>query len=168
MKKLGKFSFYTPDEAAAPAAQHIRNDDGTDWYTISWDKERVAQKFYVGTDDSGQVIAVTDNGAMFFPANMAAWEIPKDEAPENLLTMGYNAKIIYGEYSVDYASLASKERQNLLAAAGSTISLWQTKLLAGKTLTDHQKQSWMPGWITWTSSKRWTLQLLRMRRDTKH
>lgn len=145
MKNLGKFTTYAPDEPATSDAHHLQNSEGTDWYTISWDTERTAKNIYAGTDDSGQIIAVTDNGALFFPANMTAWEIPTEEAPADILTMGYNATIIDGTYSVDYAGLAEKQRQSLLADANTTISYWRTELMMD-VISDDDKASlakWM-------------------------
>lgn len=147
MENLGKFTTYSPEEPATSSARHLQNSEGTDWYTISWDKERVAKNFYAGTDDSGKIIAVTDNGSMFFPANMTAWEIPKDEAPADILTMGYNATIIDGTYSVDYAGLAEKKRQGLLSEVNSTIADWRTELQLD-VISDDDKVS-LAKWIAY-------------------
>ncbi|MCX8962125.1 hypothetical protein EHW64_13540 [Erwinia psidii] len=128
MKSLGKFTLYTPETPATDFARHLCNHDGTDWYDISWNTDRTTKNYYIGTDDTGKVIAVADNGALFFPLNMNVWEVLKTEAPENLLSEGYSAVITDGVYSIDYKAIAELTRSNLLSDAGNTISDWRTEL----------------------------------------
>jgi hypothetical protein len=47
---------------------------------------------------------------------------------------------------INWQARAEQQRQKLYAAANNTISLWQTKLLAGKALTDDQKMK-LDAWL---------------------
>ncbi|WP_208951229.1 tail fiber assembly protein [Rahnella sp. ChDrAdgB13] len=145
MKLLGKFSRYTPDSPDGNI-NYLRNEDGTDWYTISWDKERIAKSVYAGTDDTGKIIVVAENGALLFPVDMTVWEIDKDEAPENIVTEGYNASIVNGKYTVDYVSIAESKRAALLSDANAKISNWKAELML-ETISDDDKAS-LQVWLT--------------------
>ncbi|GLH24085.1 hypothetical protein ENT52713_14810 [Enterobacter sp. 200527-13] len=121
MKNLGKFKRYEPEPPEIPGAIYVKNEDGTDWYTIAWDKERIAGNIYAGTDDEGNIVCVTDDGSALFPVDMTVWEIPADEAPEGILTDGYNARIIDGVYSLDPLIIARDTQSRLLKEAEDTI-----------------------------------------------
>ncbi|MCU6240803.1 tail fiber assembly protein [Enterobacter asburiae] len=121
MKNLGTFKRYTPESPEIPGATYVKNEDGTDWYTIAWDKERIAGNIYAGTDDEGNIVCVTDDGSALFPVDMTVWEIPADESPEGILTDGYNARIIDGVYSLDQAVIARGTQFRLLKEAEDTI-----------------------------------------------
>lgn len=49
---------------------------------------------------------------------------------------------------IDWQAKAEAQRQSLLSAANTTISLWQTKLLAGKQLSDEQKKK-LDTWLAY-------------------
>ncbi|MFZ4170914.1 tail fiber assembly protein [Enterobacter ludwigii] len=117
MQNLGKFKRYEPESPEIPGAAYVKNADDVDWYSIAWDKERIAGNIYAGTDNEGQILCVTDDGSAMFPADMTVWEIPADEAPEGILTEGYNAKIIDGVYILDRVIISSGTRSCLLAEA---------------------------------------------------
>ena len=117
MNNLGTFKRYTPESPEIPGATYVKNANDVDWYSIAWDKERIAGNIYAGTDNEGQILCVTDDGSAMFPADMTVWEIPADEAPEGILTEGYNAKIIDGVYILDRVIISSGTRSRLLAEA---------------------------------------------------
>ncbi|HDR2588160.1 TPA: tail fiber assembly protein [Enterobacter ludwigii] len=121
MKNLGTFSRYTPESPPVPGAAYIKNADDTDWYSISWDSERTAGNIYAGTDGEGDIVCVTDDGSAMFPVDMTVWEIPADEAPDNILTEGYQAKIIDGVYILDHVTIAEGTQRRLLKEADDTI-----------------------------------------------
>lgn len=125
MKKLGKFKRYEPESPEIPGATYVKNEDGTDWYTIAWDKERIVGNIYAGTDDEGNIVCVTDDGSALFPVDMTVWEIPADEAPEGILTDGYNARIIDGVYILDQVVIARGTQSRLLLEARDKIAILQ-------------------------------------------
>ncbi|MEH4987029.1 tail fiber assembly protein [Enterobacter asburiae] len=125
MKNLGTFKRYTPESPEIPGAAYIKNEDDTDWYTIAWDKERIAGNIYAATDAEGKIICVTDDGSALFPVDMTVWEIPADEAPEGILTDGYNARIIDGVYSLDQVVIARGTQSSLLREAKDKIAILQ-------------------------------------------
>ncbi|MGC4124130.1 tail fiber assembly protein [Enterobacter sp.] len=121
MQLLGKFTRYIPEESDIPGATYVRNEEGTDWYSIAWDKERIAGKVYAGTDDDGDIVCVTDDGSALFPVDMTVWEIPASEAPDNILTEGYRAMIIDGVYQVNNVVITQETRAGLLREADDVI-----------------------------------------------
>lgn len=121
MQNLGKFKRYEPESPEIPGATYVKNEDDKDWYSIAWDKERIAGNIYAGTDDEGNIVCVTDDGSALFPVDMTVWEIPADEAPEDILTDGYNARIINGVYSLDEVIIARGTQSRLLKEAEDTI-----------------------------------------------
>ncbi|MGN5575895.1 tail fiber assembly protein [Enterobacter sp. Lyrl_3] len=125
MNNLGIFSHYAPESPPVPGATYVKNEDGTDWYTIAWDKERIAGNIYAGTDTEGRIICVTDDGSALFPVDMTVWEIPVDEAPEGILTDGYNARIIDGVYILDQVVIARGTQSHLLKEAKDKIAILQ-------------------------------------------
>ncbi|MGV8925694.1 MAG: tail fiber assembly protein [Ewingella sp.] len=145
LKSLGKFERYTPDEPQGNA-NYLRNEDGTDWYSISWDKARTAKNIYVMTTDNGDVVCATDRGALLFPADMTVWEMSKGDAPADILTEGYRATIIDGKYTVNYVAIAEAQRNSLLNTAKNKIITWQTKLAIGRKLTDAEKSE-LNAWL---------------------
>ncbi|WP_439412639.1 tail fiber assembly protein [Enterobacter ludwigii] len=140
MKKLGTFSRYSPESPPVPGAAYIKNADGTDWYAIAWDKERIAGNIYAGTDAEGNIVCVTDDGSAMFPADMTVWEIPADEAPEGILTEGYNAKIIDGVYILDHIAITEGTQRRLLAEAREKIAILQDAVDLGMATEDEKFQ----------------------------
>lgn len=122
MQNLGKFKRYEPESPVFPGATYVKNEDNTDWYSIAWDKERIAENIYAGTDDEGNIVCVTDDGSALFPVDMTVWEIPEDEAPGDILTEGYNARIIDGIYSIDHNIILRGTQLRLLAEAENVIA----------------------------------------------
>jgi hypothetical protein len=122
MKNLGKFKLYEPESPDIPGAKYVRNEDSVDWYSLVWDETRIAGNVYVGTDDEGSIVCVTDDGSSLFPVDMTVWEIPANEAPNNILTEGYDAKIIDGVYSIDSNQILKGKQQNLLTEAERNIT----------------------------------------------
>ena len=125
MQNLGKFKRYEPGSPEIPGATYVKNEDNIDWYSIAWDKERIAGNIYAGTDDEGNIVCVTDDGSALFPVDMTVWEIPTDEAPEGILTDGYNARIIDGVYSLDQVVIARGTQSSLLREAKDKIAILQ-------------------------------------------
>lgn len=56
-----------------------------------------------------------------------------------VITSDSNGNPILTEPVIDWSQKAELRRQSLLSSANARISLWQTKLLAGRELTDEQK-----------------------------
>ena len=146
MNNLGKFEKYTPENPEFQGAMYLRNEEGTDWYAIAWDEARVIENIYAATNDDGNIVCVTEDATALTPLGLTVWEIAKGEAPSDILKQGFGASIVDGYYVVNYATQAESQRQSLLTSANSKISFWQTKLLAGKTLTDEQKSS-LDAWL---------------------
>jgi hypothetical protein len=121
MNNLGTFKRYNPESPEIQGATYVKNADDTDWYTIAWDKERIAGNIYAGTDGRGDIVCVTDDGSALFPVDMTVWEIPADEASDNILTEGYRAKIIDGVYIVNHMLIAEGTKRRLLAEAERVI-----------------------------------------------
>lgn len=121
MKNLGKFERYTPEPPEIPGATYLKNSEDTDWYSIAWDKERIEGNIYASTDDVGNIVCVTADGSAMFPVGMTVWEIPADDAPENILTEGYNAKIIDGVYILDQVIIVRGTQSRLLKEADAII-----------------------------------------------
>ncbi|WP_181367062.1 tail fiber assembly protein [Enterobacter sp. CGMCC 5087] len=140
MNSLGTFKRYTPESPEIPGAAYIKNEDDTDWYTIAWDKERIAGNIYAGTDAEGNIVCVTDDGSALFPVDMTVWEIPADEAPDNILTEGYQAKIIDGAYMVEHITIAKGTQRRLLAEAEKIIRPLERAVKYGMA-TDEEKAS---------------------------
>lgn len=89
MKNLGKFTAYTPTKKALSdriaGIRYLKNATDIDWYSISWDKARTRRHVYVLSDDNGDVVCASDQGELLFPQGFTVYEIPKTEAPGNLL-----------------------------------------------------------------------------------
>lgn len=145
MKNLGRFEQYTPRNPEYPGAMYLKNDEGTDWYSIAWDKKRVKDNIYAATDCNGIIVCVTDDVTSLTPLGFSVWEIPKKEAPSNILTEGYNASIVDGDYIFNYAAKAESRRQSLLSAANATIADWRTELQLGVISDDDKARlvTWM-------------------------
>lgn len=154
MNNLGTFKRYSPESPEIPGAAYIKNEDDTDWYTIAWDKERISGNIYAGTDAEGKIICVTDDGSALFPVDMTVWEIPADEAPEDILTDGYNARIIDGAYSLDQAVIARDTQSRLLKEADDTIRYLERAVKHGMA-TDEEKAS-LDAW------EKYSVQLMRV------
>ncbi|WP_161975894.1 tail fiber assembly protein [Enterobacter cancerogenus] len=145
MNNLGKFDKYTPDDPEFPGAMYLRNGDGTDWYSIAWDEARVIENIYAATNDDCDIVCVTDDATALVPLGLTVWEIPKSEAPSDILKQGYGASIVDGSYVINYAAKAESQRQNLLAGANSSIADWRTELQLD-VISDDDKASlvkWM-------------------------
>lgn len=63
--------------------------------------------------------------APYSPVDMTVWEIPADEAPEGILTDGYNARIIDGVYTLDLVVIARGTQSSLLREAKDKIAILQ-------------------------------------------
>lgn len=145
MQTLGKFFAYQPDNPEFPGANYACNSAGTDWYSVAWDSERIAGKVYVGVDDAGVILSVTDDGSRLFPVNMTVWEMEKNEIPPALLLDWSYASLIDGAFVVDYQSRAESKRRTLLHAVRNNTADWRTELELG-VITDEDKASlaeWM-------------------------
>lgn len=145
MRNLGKFEQYIPQNPEYPGAMYLKNDDGTDWYSIAWDNKRVKDNIYAATDSSGAIVCVTDDATSLTPLGFYVWEISKKEAPSNILIEGYNASIVDGVYIFNYATKAESRRQSLLTSANATIADWRTDLQLD-VISDEDKASlikWM-------------------------
>ena len=154
MNNLGTFKRYSPESPEIPGAAYIKNEDDTDWYTIAWDKERISGNIYAGTDAEGKITCVTDDGSALFPVDMTVWEIPADEAPEGILTDGYNARIIDGVYSLDQSVIARGTQSRLLKEADDTIRYLERAVKHGMA-TDEEKAS-LDAW------EKYSVQLMRV------
>lgn len=137
-KSLGKFERYTPPEPLGKT-NYLRNGEGIDWYSISWDKARMANNVYALTANNGDVVCASKQGEMLFPDGLTVWQVPKGSAPADIFTAGIRAKIVDGVYTVDYVAIAEAQRNSLLNAAKNKIITWQTKLALGRTLTEDDK-----------------------------
>lgn len=80
-----------------------------------------------------------------------------DEQYQNLLEGQASGKVIASDSEgsptltdpvIDWQAKAESQRQSLLSAANTTISLWQTKLLAGKQLSEEQKKK-LDSWLAY-------------------
>lgn len=80
-----------------------------------------------------------------------------DEQYQNLLEGQASGKVIASDSEgsptltdqvIDWQAKAELQRQSLLSAANTIISLWQTKLLAGKQLSDEQKKK-LDTWLAY-------------------
>ncbi|MGJ3447207.1 tail fiber assembly protein [Enterobacter sp. PTB] len=140
MNNLGTFKRYTPESPEIPGATYVKNANDVDWYSIAWDKERIAGNIYAGTDNEGQILCVTDDGSAMFPADMTVWEIPADEAPDNILTEGYQAKIIDGDYILDHVTIAKGTQRQLLAEVREKIAILQDAVDLGMATEDEKFQ----------------------------
>ncbi|KPU05823.1 hypothetical protein AN697_05230 [Enterobacter cloacae subsp. cloacae] len=119
---MGHFKLYAPDNPEVLGASYIMNEFGEDWYTIAHDHQRTKDKYYAATDADGNIMCITDDGESFFPKNFSAWEIEKEEAPDNILVEGYNATIIDGVYTVNYIKAAEAKKNALLSEASREIA----------------------------------------------
>ncbi|MGX5087212.1 tail fiber assembly protein [Enterobacter sp. UPMP2052] len=145
MKNLGKFHSYQPENPEFPGANYICNGEGVDWYSISWDEERIAGKVYVGVDDNGVILSATGDGSRLFPVHMTVWEMPESEMPSGLLTDWSDTTLINGVFSTNYTTKAESYRQSLLNSANSIIADWRTELQLG-SINDDDRTSlikWM-------------------------
>lgn len=145
MNKLGKFEKYTPENPEFPGAMYLKNGDDEDWYSIAWDDARVAGNIYAATNDECDIVCVTDDATALVPLGLTVWEIPKSEAPSDILTQGYEASIVDGSYIVNYVTQAESRRQSLLNAANDKIADWKIELQL-ETISDADKASliaWM-------------------------
>ncbi|MGX5054349.1 tail fiber assembly protein [Enterobacter asburiae] len=144
MKNLGLFRSYKPEHPDFPSANYACNDEGIDWYTIAWDKKRIAGKVYVGVGLDGAILSATDDGSKLFPVDMFVWEMSKSEVPLGLLENWSDTAIIDGKFLVNYKVKAESQRQNLLSAANTTIKDWRTELQLGM-ISDDDKASLIKG-----------------------
>ncbi|KAA5935115.1 tail fiber assembly protein [Pantoea sp. Bo_2] len=80
-----------------------------------------------------------------------------DEQYKNLLQGQVSGKVIAADSDgnptltdpvIDWQAKAESQRQSLLSAANTTIILWQTKLLAGKQLSEEQKKK-LDSWLAY-------------------
>lgn len=139
MQNLGKFKRYEPESPEIPGATYVKNEDDTDWYSIAWDKERIAGNIYAGTDDEGNIVCVTDDGSALFPVDMTVWEIPTDEAPEGILTDGHSARIIDGVYTLDLVIIARGTQSRLQKEADDVIRYLE-RAVKHNMATDEEKR----------------------------
>jgi hypothetical protein len=107
MKNLGKFTLYTPENPPREGTNYLRNEQGVDWYSISWDHERMEKNAYACTDDSNTVVATTLDGELLFPGGLTVWEMLKTEVPEGFLSPGFYTLIVNGAWGVNYSKQAS-------------------------------------------------------------
>ena len=76
---LGKFIKYEPERKVVPYANHLRNENGIDWYEISWDKERTGSSLFICTDDEGYIVSSTKEGNMLFPSGLKVYQVTNKE-----------------------------------------------------------------------------------------
>lgn len=70
------------------------------------------------------------------------------QAHGKIITADIHGNPILTEPVIDWQGKAESQRQSLLSAANATISLWQTKLLAGKQLNEEQKKK-LDSWLAY-------------------
>ncbi|EQA1622518.1 tail fiber assembly protein [Enterobacter asburiae] len=114
------------------------------------------EKYYWSAKESGfypeSMRELYENSADGWPDD--ATEI-SEELYQSLLTGQLKGKVITSDSGgnpvltapvIDWNARAESKRQSLLTSANSKNSFWQTKLLAGKTLTNEQKSS-LDAWL---------------------
>ncbi|MFW7225990.1 MULTISPECIES: tail fiber assembly protein [unclassified Serratia (in: enterobacteria)] len=128
MKLLGKFTAYMPTEGeildhllGIEGINYLKNESGTDWYSISWDNERTGKNVYVLADDNGDVVCASDQGALLFPQGFTVYELSREDAPADLIGKSY-WKVINGELvPPDSKQLNTMEQKRLLNSAYATM-----------------------------------------------
>lgn len=128
MKNIGKFELYTPESPTREGVNYLKNEQGIDWYSISWDNERTAKNAYACTDDSNTVVATTLHGELLFPGGLTVWEMLKTEVPESFLNPGSYTLIIDGKWAVNYSKQAEDKRNSLINDAKDYTEEWRTEL----------------------------------------
>ncbi|HBC0585236.1 TPA: tail fiber assembly protein [Enterobacter cloacae] len=149
MINLKNFNVYFPeDEDKKEMADEFNaifyeSEDGLDWYdSLKKFKEETIKIKYLS---NGLIVSASKDASKLCPDGGSVAEV--ECLPENFtLNQWVFRDGIIQPLPVNYASKAELQRDNLLATANSAISLWQTKLLTGKALTDEQKEK-LATWI---------------------
>lgn len=118
------------------------DEDGNDWYKSQGEFSTTTLKFMF--DENGNVVAASWDASMLAPENLSVSEIEKKSVPVNFFEPGkrwvYDGeKITPFVYSQEELHQQAKDQlDRLLSDAREKIVIPQTKLMAGRTLTDSQ------------------------------
>ncbi|ORM62216.1 tail assembly chaperone [Pantoea rodasii] len=147
-KTFNNFTRYVPEKELFPEVKgviYLRDEKDRDWYTLL--KEFSSDTLKIAYDAEGIIRSASLDASMLFPAGLSVSEVEEkdgDEAGEKLCL----GQWVYRGGSIKpldkpdktWAEEAEGRRLELISGANSTIILWQTRLLAGRSLTDEQKQ----------------------------
>jgi hypothetical protein len=118
------------------------DEDGNDWYEAQKEFSQTSLKFMF--DSSGHIIASSWDVSMLAPDNLSVAEVKKNSVPVTFFEAGTRwvfdgKKIIPFTYSQEELQQQAKDqRDRLLSEAREMIVVPQTKLMAGRTLTETQ------------------------------
>jgi len=118
------------------------DEDGNDWYESQGEFSATSLKFMF--DEKGNIVAASWDVSMLAPENLSVSEIRKASVPVDFFEPGKRwvfdgKKIIPFTYSQEeLQQQARDQRDRLLSEAREKIVVPQTKLMAGRTLTETQ------------------------------
>ncbi|HDR2541850.1 tail fiber assembly protein [Enterobacter mori] len=118
------------------------DEDGNDWYASQTKFSATSLKFMF--DGKGNIVAASWDASMLAPENLSVSEIEKNSVPENFFEPEMRwvfdgEKITPFVYShEELLQLAKDELERLLSEAREKIVVPQTRLMAGRTLTEGQ------------------------------
>lgn len=118
------------------------DEDGNDWYESQREFSATSLKFMF--DEKGNIVAASWDVSMLAPENLSVSEVRKASVPADFFEPGKRwvfdgKKIIPFAYSQEELQQQAKDqRDRLLSEAREKIVVPQTKLMAGRTLTEAQ------------------------------
>lgn len=131
------------------------DEDGNDWYKSQDKFSSTSLKFMF--NEKGNIVAASWDVSMLAPENLSVAEIRKSSVPETFFEPGTRwvfdgKKIIPFAYSQEELQQQAKdERDRLLSEAREKIVVPQTKLMAGRTLTEAQLNE-LNAWLDYIDS----------------
>ncbi|KGT95291.1 hypothetical protein NG99_04535 [Erwinia typographi] len=143
MKIYKNFSQYQPESGLA-GVMYLKDEDGHDWYNLQQHFSGDTTKIVF--DSTGLIIDAKRDVSAIVPVDMSVAELSDADLPAGFTAdtasqWQFDGKAVTKKplTAEECLAKATAQRQSLLDTANSTISFWQTKLLAGKTLTEDQK-----------------------------
>ncbi|RGD11990.1 tail fiber assembly protein [Enterobacter sp. AM17-18] len=126
------------------------DEEGNDWYGSQGKFSATTLKFMF--DGKSNIVAASWDASMLAPENLSVSEIEKNSVPDDFFVLGKRwvfdgDKIIPFTYSQEELIKQTKEQfERLLSEAREKIVVPQTKLMAGRTLTESQLKT-LNAWL---------------------